>query len=117
MPDPDAAWDELRGGDVAVVLLKSDSELLTRISKEPAFASIPVILFGSPLVVSPEALSDRLVLLLPERVDSRDLLAIGCDYGQGFGYAPALSAQEAEVYLNESYVDGAAPVKARGSRG
>ncbi|MFN9928717.1 MAG: hypothetical protein ACK53I_17450, partial [Phenylobacterium sp.] len=24
------------------------------------------------------------------------------------------SAQEAEVYLNESYVDGAAPVKARG---
>ncbi len=42
------------------------------------------------------------------------LLAVGCDYGQGFGYAPALSAQEAEVYLNESYVDGAAPVKARG---
>ena len=48
---------------------------------------------------------------------ARALLAIGCDYGQGFGYAPALSAQEAEVYLNESYVDGAAPVKATGSRG
>ena len=45
---------------------------------------------------------------------ARMLLALGCDYGQGFGYAPALSAQEAEVYLNESYVDGAAPVKARG---
>jgi c-di-GMP-specific phosphodiesterase len=45
---------------------------------------------------------------------ARALLALGCDYGQGFGYAPALSAQEAEVYLNESYVDGAAPVKARG---
>ena len=42
------------------------------------------------------------------------LLALGCDYGQGFGYAPALSAQEAEVYLNESYADGTAPVKARG---
>lgn len=42
------------------------------------------------------------------------LLSLGCDYGQGFGYAPALSTQEAEVYLNESYVDGAAPVKARG---
>jgi c-di-GMP-specific phosphodiesterase len=39
------------------------------------------------------------------------LMEIGCHYGQGFGYAPALSAQEAEVYLNESYVDGAAPVK------
>ena len=39
---------------------------------------------------------------------------LGCDYGQGFGYAPALSPQEAEVYLNEAYVDGAAPVKARG---
>ena len=34
-----------------------------------------MILFGSPLVVSPEALSDSLVLFLPERVDSRDLLA------------------------------------------
>jgi c-di-GMP-specific phosphodiesterase len=45
---------------------------------------------------------------------ARHLLSLGCDYGQGFGYAPALSAQEAEVYLNESYVDGAAPVKARG---
>jgi c-di-GMP-specific phosphodiesterase len=48
---------------------------------------------------------------------ARALLGLGCDYGQGFGYAPALSPQEAEVYLNESYVDGAAPVRARGSRG
>ena len=45
---------------------------------------------------------------------ARALQALGCDYGQGFGYAPALSPQEAEVYLNEAYVDGAAPVKARG---
>lgn len=45
---------------------------------------------------------------------ARLLLSVGCDYGQGFGYGPALSPQEAEVYLNESYVDGAAPVKARG---
>ncbi|HEY8574181.1 bifunctional diguanylate cyclase/phosphodiesterase [Phenylobacterium sp.] len=48
---------------------------------------------------------------------ARALLSLGCDYGQGFGYAPALSPQEAEVYLNESYVDGAAPLKARGSAG
>ncbi len=47
-------------------------------------------------------------------VMARRLLQIGCDYGQGYGYAPALSAQEAEVYLNESYADGAAPVKLRG---
>jgi c-di-GMP-specific phosphodiesterase len=45
---------------------------------------------------------------------ARALQALGCDYGQGFGYAPALSPPEAEVYLNEAYVDGAAPVKARG---
>jgi len=45
---------------------------------------------------------------------ARRLLQLGCHYGQGFGYAPALSAQEAEVYLNESYADGAAPLKARG---
>jgi c-di-GMP-specific phosphodiesterase len=45
---------------------------------------------------------------------ARQLQDLGCDYGQGFGYAPGLSAQEAEVYLNESYADGSAPVKARG---
>jgi CheY-like chemotaxis protein len=65
----------LQDGDVAVVLLKHDSELLARIRKEPAFAAVPVILFGTPLVVSPEALSDSLVLFLPEHVDSRELLA------------------------------------------
>jgi len=45
---------------------------------------------------------------------ARYLLDVGCHYGQGFGYAPGLSAQEAEVYLNESYADGAAPLKVRG---
>jgi c-di-GMP-specific phosphodiesterase len=47
-------------------------------------------------------------------VMARALLDLGCDYGQGYGYAPALSPQEAEVYLNECYADGAAPVKAKG---
>ena len=41
------------------------------------------------------------------------LLDASCHYGQGFGYAPALPAQEAEVYLNESLSDGVAPLKAR----
>jgi c-di-GMP-specific phosphodiesterase len=45
---------------------------------------------------------------------ARQLLAIGCDYGQGFGYAPALSPEEAEVYLAESCTGGAAPLKALG---
>lgn len=44
---------------------------------------------------------------------ARDLLGVGCHYGQGFGYAPALPAQEAEVYLNESLADGVAPIKTR----
>ena len=42
---------------------------------------------------------------------ARHLMEMGCHYGQGFGYAAALPPQEAEVYLNESYVDGAAPLK------
>jgi len=42
---------------------------------------------------------------------ARQLLAVGCHYGQGFGYAPALPPQEAEVYLNESLSDGTAPIK------
>jgi c-di-GMP-specific phosphodiesterase len=44
---------------------------------------------------------------------ARLLLEAQCHYGQGFGYAPALPAQEAEVYLNESLADGTAPIKAR----
>lgn len=45
---------------------------------------------------------------------ARTLEKLGCHYGQGFGYAPALSAQDAAVYLNECWVDGAAPLRARG---
>lgn len=41
------------------------------------------------------------------------LLEAQCHYGQGFGYAPALPAQEAEVYLAESLADGSAPIKQR----
>jgi c-di-GMP-specific phosphodiesterase len=42
---------------------------------------------------------------------ARQLHALGCQYGQGYGYARALDAQEAEVYLNESYLDKAAPIR------
>ena len=41
------------------------------------------------------------------------LLEAQCHYGQGFGYAQALPAQEAEVYLAESLADGTAPLKQR----
>jgi c-di-GMP-specific phosphodiesterase len=41
------------------------------------------------------------------------LLKLGCDYGQGFGYSPALEPTSAEVYLHESLLDGKAPLKAR----
>ena len=44
---------------------------------------------------------------------ARSLLEMGCAYGQGFGYSQALPAQEAEVYLNESWLDGAAPLRSR----
>lgn len=44
---------------------------------------------------------------------ARLLLEAQCHYGQGFGYAPALPAQEAEVYLAESLADGTAPLKQR----
>ena len=83
VPNAEAAWDVLHGGDVAVVMLKRHSELLARIRQEPAFGAIPVILFGNPLVVSPDALSDSLVLFLPERLESHELLAAIRDDVQG----------------------------------
>ena len=73
--DGDAAWDVLQGGDVAVILLKDDSALLGRIRNDPTFSAVPVILFGSPIVVSPDALSDSLVLVLPERADGHEMVA------------------------------------------
>ncbi|HXG72333.1 MAG TPA: PAS domain S-box protein [Gemmatimonadaceae bacterium] len=73
--DAEAAWAVLQEGKVAVVLLSTDSSLVARIRKEPAFGAVPVILFAGPLVVSPETLSDSLVLVLPERVNGDDLLA------------------------------------------
>ena len=85
VPDADAAWAALQGGDIAAVVLEGNSVLLVQIRTEPAFEAIPVILFGSPLVVSPEALSDSLVLFLPERIDECDLLAairLGVDRGR-----------------------------------
>jgi c-di-GMP-specific phosphodiesterase len=45
---------------------------------------------------------------------AKSLSDLGCDYGQGFGYSPALPAQEAEVYLDEALSDGHAPLRARG---
>ncbi|MBX3478092.1 MAG: bifunctional diguanylate cyclase/phosphodiesterase [Brevundimonas sp.] len=55
--------------------------------------------------------------VVAEGVENADLamrlVEASCHYGQGFGYAPALPAQEAEVYLNESLADGAAPLKRR----
>ena len=74
VPTDDAAWEVLQRTRVAAVLMISDSELIARIRKDPALERVPVILFGSPHALSPEALSDSLVLILPQRVDSRELL-------------------------------------------
>ena len=50
-------------------------------------------------------------------VMAQTLLSVGVHYGQGFGYAPALTAVDAEVYLTESLLDGAAPLRPRGASG
>ena len=41
------------------------------------------------------------------------LMALGCQYGQGFGYAPPLCAEEAEVYAIERTLAGPAPLTDR----
>jgi CheY-like chemotaxis protein len=74
VPDADAAWAVLQSGDVAAVVLEGHPALVARIRREPAFDAIPVILFGSPLVVSAAGVSDSLVLFLPERLDDAELL-------------------------------------------
>ncbi len=60
---------------------------------------------------------DLALEVVAEGVENAELAALllqaQCHYGQGFGYAPALPAQEAEVYLAESLADGAAPIRQR----
>lgn len=73
--DAEEAWPILQAGDVAAIVLEGHSPLLARIRKETAFTAIQVVLYGSPLVISPDALSDSLVLFLPERLDNDTLLA------------------------------------------
>ena len=74
--------------------------------------------FDTKIVKSVVALGRDLSLeVVAEGVENaglaRRLIDAQCHYGQGYGYAPALTAQEAEVYLNESLADGTAPLKQR----
>jgi c-di-GMP-specific phosphodiesterase len=133
MRDPDRAaviLEELRGAGAALALDDfgtgfSSLSYLTRLPFDTLkidryFVRTMAANEGSAKIVSSVVkLGQDLELeVVAEGVENagmaRQLLALGCDYGQGFGYAPALSPQEAEVYLNESYVDGAAPLKRRG---
>ena len=70
----DAAWAVLQRTPVAAVLTKSDSDLIARLRRDPALHRMPAILFGSRAKLPSGVLSDSLVLLLPQRVDSRELL-------------------------------------------
>jgi PAS domain S-box-containing protein len=102
VPDADAAWAVLQSGDVAAVVLEGHPALVARIRREPAFEAIPVILFGSPLVVSPDGVSDSLVLFLPERLDDAKLLdAIrrGVDRGRAAAQARYVLLVEDDLTL------------------
>jgi c-di-GMP-specific phosphodiesterase len=44
---------------------------------------------------------------------AEQLQALGCDYGQGFGYAQALPAAEAEAIINRSQIQTDEPLRVR----
>ena len=69
-----AAWEVLLNTTVAAVLMNSDSDLLSRLRASPALRGIPAVLFGGRARLPPEVLADSLVLMLPQRADSRELL-------------------------------------------
>jgi PAS domain S-box-containing protein len=81
----DAAWDALQRSGVAAVLVKTDSTLVRRIRRDAALQRTPVIMFGNPELLADDILSDDLVLILPQRADSRELLVAirdGLDRGR-----------------------------------
>lgn len=132
MKDPDRAAEVLRGLRGAGAGLSLDDfgtgfSSLSYLSRLP-FDALKIDRYfvrtmatheGSDTIVRSVATLGRDLNLevVAEGVESRAmaerLLGAGCTYGQGYGYAPALPAQEAEVYLAESYLDGAAPLKTR----
>lgn len=132
MKDPEHAADVLRGLREAGAGLSLDDfgtgfSSLSYLSRLP-FDALKIDRYfvrtmatheGSAKIVrSVSALGRDLNLeVVAEGVESRlmaeRLQEVGCAYGQGYGYAPALPAREAEVYLAESYLDGVAPLKAR----
>jgi hypothetical protein len=70
----DEAWAMLQSTRVAAVLMKTDSSLLARLRGDATLRCVPAILFGNPVMLEPEALSDALAFVLPRRSDSRELL-------------------------------------------
>jgi PAS domain S-box-containing protein len=70
----EAAWEMLAGTRVAALLTKGDSDLIARMRRDPALQCVPAIVFGGGDMVPAEAESDNLILVLPQRADSRELL-------------------------------------------
>jgi PAS domain S-box-containing protein len=70
----EAAWALLQRTRAAAVLMKSDSELIGRLRHDLALRRTPAIVFGNPSLLRPDVAADPLVLLLPQRVGSRELL-------------------------------------------
>ena len=91
-----AARTALHRTRVAAVVLRSDSRLIVRFRDNPGVETVPVILFGSPHGLPPDAASDSLVFMLPQRVDSRELLVAirdGLERGRAAALASAAGAE------------------------
>jgi hypothetical protein len=70
----EAAWEMLARTRVAALLTKGDSDLIARMRRDPGLKCVPAIVFGGADMVTAEAESDNLILVLPQRADSRELL-------------------------------------------
>ncbi len=71
------AWSILEQQPVFVIIAENDSSrspLLERVRTDARFSNLPVILIGSDVPLSSVLLTDKLVVLIPERTGSHSLL-------------------------------------------
>ena len=93
-PTDDAAWELMQRTPIAAILMRSDSALMARIRHDPALQQTPMILFGSPYGPPVDPLSHSPLLLLPRRVNSRELLVTIRDcIERGRGATPENAAE------------------------
>lgn len=84
-----------------VDILKIDAYFVRTLGQDPGSAKIVSSIARLGRELAMEVIAEG----VEDAAAARQLRELGCDYGQGFGFAPALSAEAAEAYIGQGVVE------------